>query len=194
MIYIDGKLRYNIDETMINLLDLYVDKELSSYEISKIILEDEIGKGKKYVLRLLNRRSYSKYEIINKLKIKGFSKNVISDIIFWLEKKEYIDDELFATMWAQSRMKNKPIGRYRLNQELKRKGINQEIINKVLDKIYNNVDELTLARDLVNKKITSLKLKNISVNPDRIYNFLLRRGFPREISKKIYDDLKNTRV
>jgi len=194
VVYIDNKSKYNIDEVIINLLDLYVDKELSSYEINKIILEDEIGKGKKYVLRLLNRRSYSKYEIINKLKIKGYSKNVISDIIFWLEKKEYIDDELFANMWAQSRMKNKPIGRYRLNQELKRKGINQGIINKVLDKIYNDVDELILARDLINKKITSLKLKNIPVNPDRIYNFLLRRGFLKEISKEIYDDLKNTRV
>jgi len=191
VVHIDNKSRYKIDELTIDLLDLYIGKELTDSEISKIVLEDEKEKGKKYVLRLLNRRCYSRYEIINKLKIKGFSKNVIPDIIFWLEKKEYIDDELFATMWAQSRMKNKPIGRYRLNQELKIKGIDQEIINKILDKIYNDVDELTLARNLINKKITSSKLKNISVNPDRIYNFLLRRGFSREISKNIYDELKS---
>lgn len=37
--------------------------------------------------------------------------------------------ELLANMWAQSRMKNKPMERYRLNQKLRKKGINQGIIN-----------------------------------------------------------------
>ncbi|MCK4309321.1 MAG: regulatory protein RecX, partial [Candidatus Atribacteria bacterium] len=145
LVYIDNKSRYNLDETIINSLELYVGKELSNHEIKKIVLEDEIIKGKKYTLWLLTRRIYSKYEILKKLKIKGFSENIIPDIVLWLENKEYINDELFATIWSQSRLKNKPVGRYRLNYELKLKGIDQEIIQKVLDKTYNDIDELTLA-------------------------------------------------
>ena len=94
-------------------------------------------------------------------------------------------------MWAQFRLQNKPIGRYRLNQELRIKGIKQEIIQKVIDKTYNEIDEITLARNLIEKKIESYKIKNIKINAKKIYNFLLRRGFSGEVSKNIFDELNN---
>lgn len=92
-------------------------------------------------------------------------------------------------MWAQFRLQNKPIGRYKLNQELRLKGIKQDIIQKVIDKTYKEMDELTLARNLIKEKIVSSEIKNIRINPKKIYNFLLRRGFSIEISKNIYDEL-----
>ncbi len=94
-------------------------------------------------------------------------------------------------MWAQFRLQNKPIGRYKLNQELRIKGVKQDIIQKVIDKTYIEMDELTLARNLIKEKIVSSKIKNIKVNPKKIYNFLLRRGFSIEISKNIYHELRN---
>lgn len=173
------------------MLNLYTGKVLSNNEIKKIILEDEIIKAKKYILRILNRRIYSKYEILKKLRMKRFSENIIPNVVLWLENKEYINDELFATIWSQSRLNNKPIGRYRLNYELRLKGIDQKIIQKVLDKTYNEIDELTLARNLIKNKITSSEIKNIRIDPEKIYNFLLRRGFSRGVSKNICDELKS---
>jgi SOS response regulatory protein OraA/RecX len=97
-------------------------------------------------------------------------------------------------MWAQYRLKNKPIGRYKLNQELRIKGIKQDIIQKAIDKTYKKIDELTLARNLIKDMIVSSEIKNIRINPKKIYNFLLRRGFSIEISKNIYDELNNEQV
>jgi len=94
-------------------------------------------------------------------------------------------------MWAQFRLQNKPIGRYKLNQELKLKGIKQHIIQKVIDETYNEIDELTLARNLIKEKIVSSEIKNIRIDPNKIYNFLLRRGFSGEVSKIIYHKLNN---
>jgi regulatory protein len=94
-------------------------------------------------------------------------------------------------MWAQFRLKNKPIGRYKLNQELRIKGIKQDIIKKIIDKTYNKIDELTLARNLIKDKIVSAEIKNIRIDPKKIYNFLLRRGFSVEVSKNIYHELNN---
>jgi len=166
-----------------------VGKELSDQEIEKIILEDKIIRGKEYLLRLLSRRIYSRYEISRKLNNKGYPENIIADLIFWLENNNYINDELFAEMWAQFRLQNKPIGRYKLNQELIIKGIKQDIIQKVIDKTYKEIDELTLARNLIKEKIVSSEIKNIRINPKKIYNFLLRRGFSIEISKNICNEL-----
>jgi len=92
-------------------------------------------------------------------------------------------------MWAQFRLQNKPIGRYKLNQELRLKGIKQDIIQKVIDKTYKEIDELTLARNLIKEKIVSSEIKNIRIDPKKIYNYLLRRGFSIEISKNICNEL-----
>jgi len=93
-------------------------------------------------------------------------------------------------MWALFRLQNKPIGRYKLNQELRLKGIKQDIIQKVIDRTYKKMDELTLAHNLIKEKIVSSEIKNIRIDPKKIYNFLLRRGFSTEISKNIYNELK----
>jgi regulatory protein len=166
-------------------------KKLSDQEIEKIILEDKTVRGKEYLLRLLSRRIYSRYEILRKLNNKGYPESIISNLVFWLEDNNHINDELFAKMWAQFRLQNKPIGRYRLNQELRLKGIKQDIIQKVIDETYNEMDELTLARNLIKEKIASSEIKNIRIDPKKIYNFLLRRGFSIEISRNIYHELKN---
>jgi len=145
-------------------------------------------------LRLLSRRIYSRYEISRKLNSKGYPENIIATLFLWLEKNKYINDELFAEMWAQFRLQNKPIGRYKLNQELRIKGIKQDIIQKAIDKTYKEIDELTLARNLIKDMIVSSEIKNIRINPKKIYNFLLRRGFSIEISKNIYNELNNEQV
>ena len=166
-------------------------KELSDQEIEKIILEDKTIRGKEYLLRLLSRRIYSRYEISRKLNNKGYPESIIANLILWLENNNNINDELFAEMWAQFRLQNKPIGRYKLNQELRIKGIKQDIIQKVIDKTYKEIDELTLARNLIKEKIVSSEIKNIRIDPKKIYNFLLRRGFSTEISRNIYHELNN---
>lgn len=166
-------------------------KELSDQEIEKIISEDQTIRGKEYLLRLLSRRIYSRYEILKKLKNKGYTENIVSNLVLWLENKNYINDELFAEMWAQFRLQNKPIGSYKLNQELRLKGIKQDIVKKIIDKTYNEIDELTVARNIIRDKIVSAKIKNIRIDPRKIYNFLLRRGFSIEISRNIYHELKN---
>ncbi|MCJ7813907.1 MAG: recombination regulator RecX [Candidatus Atribacteria bacterium] len=191
VIYTDNNSKYKLNEKVIKLLDIYVGKELSDQEVEKIISEDKIVRGKEYLLRLLSRRIYSRYEISKKLNSKEYPENIISNLIFWLESNNYINDELFANMWAQFRLQNKPIGRYKLNQELKIKGINQEIIQKVIDKTYNEIDEINLARNLIEKKVESAKIKNIKIDPKKIYNLLLRRGFSGEVSKNIYNELNN---
>ena len=169
-------------------------KELSDQEMEKIILEDKTIRGKEYLLRLLSRRIYSRYEILRKLNNKGYPESIISNLIFWLENNNYINDELFAKMWAQFRLQNKPIGRYKLNQELRLKGIKQDIIQKVIDKTYKEIDELTLARNLIKEKIVSSEIKNIRIDPKKIYNYLLRRGFSIETSKNICNELNNEQV
>ncbi|MGB6607273.1 MAG: regulatory protein RecX [Atribacterota bacterium] len=191
VICIDNEAKYKLSENTIKSLDIYVGKELSDQEIDKIISEDKTTRGKEYLLRLLSRRIYSRYEISGKLKNKGYPEKNIAELIFWLEDNNYINDELFAEMWAQFRLQNKPIGRYKLNQELRTKGIKQDIIQKVIDKTYKEIDELTLAHNLIMEKIVSSEIKNVRIDPKKIYNFLLRRGFSTEISRKIYNELNN---
>lgn len=191
VVWIDGISKYYLNEDIIDSLNLFAGKELTDSEYNEIVQEEQLEKAKKYILGILNHKSYSEFEIIRKLKNKGFSKNIISRIINWLKDKKFINDEEFAFWWIQSRIKNKPVGRYKLIQDLKIKGINQIIIHKVINEAYAENDELTLAKNLAQKKVTSLKQKNIPLNPEKIFHFLLRRGFPPEICEKVYAHIIN---
>lgn len=125
------------------------------------------------------------------MKNKDFSIDAIKIIFNWLEEHEYIDDEAFAISWSQYRLTNKPIGRYRLKRELKNKGIDSDIINRTIKKIYSDINELDLARSLVSEKLSIYEMNKKKFDPKKIYSFLIRRGFSTEISMKIYYELAN---
>jgi len=159
--------------------------------IEEIVLDDEISRGKKYTLFLLSKMDYSKYKLLQKLRTRNLSEISISKIIKWLEDNNYINDESFSYSWALYRINTKPVGRFRLNQELKTKGIGQEIRKKVINKVFNETSETDLARKLVNQKISLQETDNLAFNPKKIYNFLIGRGFSTEIARDIYFELVN---
>ncbi|MCK5768594.1 MAG: regulatory protein RecX [Candidatus Atribacteria bacterium] len=190
-IHLDNNKNYFIDEETIAKLDIHTGKEISEAVIEEIILNDEINRGKKYTLFILSRKDYSKYNIIQKLHTRDLSENSISKIIEWLEENNFINDESFAYSWARYRISNKPVGKFRLNQELKTKGIGKDIRQKVINEIFTGVSESDLARKLVGEKISIQKIINPTFTPKKIYNFLIRRGFSTEIARNIFFELVN---
>ena len=190
----DSKNRYIVDEKTISDLNISQGKELSKAEIEKIKVDDEINRGKKFALFLLSKRDYTKYEMSKKLNNKGFSEISLLEVLGWLEENKYIDDESFAFSYAQYRLENKPMGIYRLNYELKTKGIDLKIRQKIINNIYRDIDELALARKIATKKISQIKSGNQTVELKKIYYYLIRNGFSSEISRTIYFELADDKL
>ena len=140
----------------------------------------EIKRAKDYAFRLLKFRPRAEGELILRLKKKKFSQEIINQTIGDLKEKKFIDDEDFAKSWVESRIKI-PLGLNRLKIELKTKGINQDIISRVLETAKQQYDQSGVVNQLAKERFSRLKNLDPNKAKRRIYDYFLRRGFPRHI-------------
>ncbi len=154
-------------------------------------LEDkgDIAKAKSAALRLVKFRARSEKEIRDKLTSKSFDPAVIDQVITSLKESRIIDDDLFARLWVESRIK-KPLGIGRLRQELRRKGIEGAIIEKVLERARENYDEDAVIRGIIGRRSRQMADLPADKAKARLFGYLVRRGYPKDrVMEAIIDEL-----
>jgi regulatory protein len=191
-IYVDGEFLAESDSLIVSKFDLFIDKDVSDNIIDKLKQKAAFVKAKNDVIRFLSYRPRSEWEICNKLKKKNYSAITIKEIISWLKEKNLVNDREFSLMWIKDRMANKPLGKLKIKNELKKKGIKNSTIENIINIFFEKeVDELKLAYQLVESKKNALKLKNIELEPKKIINMLKNRGFSYNVINNIYDEITN---
>jgi regulatory protein len=130
-------------------------------------------------LHFLKFRPRSVFEVEKKLKSKKFAEKEIDRVTSVLKKEKLLDDEKFAKMWVESRNNLRPSGSYVLKMELRRLGIADDIIEKVL----------TPQRDeVLAKKALDMKARYREADFEKKAAFLQRRGFSTSVIYKILKD------
>jgi len=150
-------------------------------------VEDELKKAKNIAFRLLKYRDRSEKEIVNRLKKKKVSREVIEKVIAELKSLSLLDDRKFAKSWIQERIR-KGYGLLKIKVELKEKGIDQDLLKDLLQDINKDAWVLPQIRELVQKRIK--KYNKIDLNVKRkILSYLVRRGFPYEKVIRVLKEL-----
>ena len=143
------------------------------------IRTDQLQRAKDYAFLLLKFRPRSEKEIGERLKRKKFDTAVIRETILFLKEKNFIDDSYFAKVWLESRIK-KPLGLRKLRVELRRKGIDKEIIDSQIEAISKGYSEKDVVLKLAKARLNSLKGIEPQKKKNRLYGYLMRRGFQSE--------------
>ncbi len=156
---------------------------------SKNSNKDELTRARRYVLRLLGRRPYSKKEVDDKLHRQDFGKVIIEQVREELTKLNLINDEEFAASYVEAKLSGKPKGHLLLTRELQRKGISPEIIERVLAQLLPKKKEFLLAKGLAGKKIKEQKSLNRIPTKQKLYFYLRGRGFPEEIIEEVIEKM-----
>ncbi len=139
------------------------------------------GKALKYALNILNRKDYTEFEMFSKLKMKGFDDNEINETIKYLKSNNFLNDKRYVENFVYFRLKN-GYGKKRIEYDLKKKGIGEELINKYV----NSADEMQSAKSILKAKAEHLKEdKNRRV---KLFAFLARRGFNYEIINRLLNE------
>jgi regulatory protein len=141
---------------------------------------ESLDQAKNYSFLLLKYRLRSEKEIYARLKRKGFDQEVIRQTISFLKDKEFIDDTIFTRAWIESRLK-KPLGIRRIRQELNLKGIDKGLIESSIGELKKNYPERELVEGIARKRLEKLKGIEPRLARQRVYAYLLRRGFSPEI-------------
>lgn len=128
----------------------------------------------------LAARARSKREIEQKLLQAGYRPCTVDMVIYKLQRENLLDDADFARQWVESRANHK-LGRTRIAQELRRKGISSEEAEEALSAI-DDEDQLTGAIALAEKAATRIKPgEDIRKASNRIAGMLARRGYSWDI-------------
>ncbi len=138
--------------------------------------EQSLTAAKSSLDRFLNYRPRSAYEVAAKMKKNGFSEQVISQTVAYLKTTGQINDQQFARLWTESRLK-KPFGIRRIRMELQHKGIDPDIIASILDDAEQNHPQCAAAVDLAKKRLSYYQGLDAVTRRRRLYQYLVRRGF-----------------
>jgi regulatory protein len=129
-------------------------------------------------LRALTRRPFPIRELEQKLLQSCPDAETVNQIIERLKSAGYLDDRKFCESYIQSRLQRKAYGRARIERELRARGLNPKLVSEELEKAYPAEAELAPLQSALERKLRSLPPPMDAKKLSRLYNHLLRRGFP----------------
>ena len=115
----------------------------------------------------------------------GYERDVIETTISQAIATDQLDDAAFTKLWVRDRMWHHPLSRAAISQELRQKGIQQDLIASTLNAEYPAVREIELATELAETRINRLRGLKSETRRNRLVSFLVRRGFSRGIAYRV---------
>jgi regulatory protein len=98
-----------------------------------------------------------------------------------------VDDAAFAKAWVESRHESRGLSRRALGLELRRKGVDSEIVSDSLASI-DEQSEYAAARAMVERKLRSTRHADPQARWRQLVGMLARRGYPPGLSMSVVRD------
>ncbi|MBF0413619.1 MAG: regulatory protein RecX [Desulfamplus sp.] len=163
---------------------------MQSNKIKKQTDSDKRVKSYQSAIRYLAPRARSVHEIRQYLAKKGFDEEVIETTIEKLEQDNLLNDYEFASMFVEQRERFKPKSKFALAFELKKKGVEADIIEScVMD-----IDENESAFSAVQPKIKLWQSYDDERLKKKVMNYLRNRGFSYEVCISTFKRLLSKQV
>lgn len=181
-VYVDGTEAFRLSDLELSMSGLRVGQEIDAAQMVSYQKKGETDTAYNLALRQLSERQRSQFEIKTYLSRKGFSPNVVEDVLERLRLAQLVDDVKFAIAWISDRQSFKPRSRKRLQLELRAKGISAEDTEEALSGI-EPTDELRSLEQVVTKKQRLAQYQD----PAKLIAYLLRQGYPYDLVRKVID-------
>ena len=128
-------------------------------------------------------------EVEEKLKQWAVQASSISRIINLLQKEDYLNEERFVKSFSRGKFRMKKWGRYRIESELRMRGIPELLIQEGLAEIDPAEYYETLKNLMIIKKKEFTVYKS-DVNRQKIINFAFGKGFESDLIFQAMNELK----
>jgi len=184
--YIDEEFYCGISLDGIAKFNIYLGKELEDDDLEKILFEELKNRFFQRAINYISRAIKTEVQLKRYLKELSFKKKgkwftdiskesleeIINDTAERLKEYNYLNDEVFAEEFLQSRMKNRPRGKSVLLSELISKGVNAELAKEKVEELVE--DEYAILKRIYEKKYGD---ENMSIQDSKKIDFLRRKGF-----------------
>ncbi|WP_308190302.1 regulatory protein RecX [Pseudonocardia sp. TRM90224] len=148
---------------------------------------DPIAVAKEICLRLLTDRARTRLELEQALRRKGVPDEAATTVLERFDEVGLIDDASFAEQWVRSRHNYRGLARRAIAQELRRKGVADDIAGEALAGVDSESEEQR-ARELVERKVRSLPVATAEERTRtarRLVGMLARKGYGGGIAYRV---------
>lgn len=138
-------------------------------------------------IKLLTVKARSVAELRERLlQGKNVDQSVVDAVIARLEEYGYLNDERFAFSYASLKVKQRPIGRRRLQRDLKLKKVSNNVADEALELVYTETPEEQLIDAAIEKRTRLRGKPKTRIEAKKLFDHLLRQGFEFElVSEKV---------
>jgi regulatory protein len=133
-----------------------------------------------YALLVLGGRAHSTGDLRQKLRGKAMRAADVDPTIARLKECGYLDDRKFAESFAAARLENAGLGKTRVLADLSRRRVAPAVALQSVGKVYEDINEQTLAEDFVRRKFRMASKENLFQDEKQMasaYRRLVRAGF-----------------
>ena len=170
-IFVDGKYAFSLSESALLESKLVSGQELSEREVGEYKKLSDEDKLYNQTLRYVALRPRTKWEISFYLERKNASPTLIESILNKLSNIGLIDDRKVAQAYVNDRRLLRPTSRRKMVAELRKKHVEEEIIEAALGNEAEN--EQTALVELIARKRKQSKYQDEL----RLMQYLARQGF-----------------
>jgi SOS response regulatory protein OraA/RecX len=140
-------------------------------------------------LRALMRRSHSVQEMKQKLTRRADNELLVRVVLARLKESGQLDDERYAQQFARIRTQSRKQGQFRIQRELRGRGVSDSVIKATLEESATQNDPAAMVRQHIERKLKSYRGQKAGERFDdrkiaAIYGSLLRAGFPSDVIRK----------
>jgi len=137
--------------------------------------------------KLLAAKQRSVEELREKLSTtSGATPALVDEAIARLREYGYLDDEKFAQSYASLRLRERPIGRRRLQRDLWLKKVDKKAAESALDEVFESTPEAGLIDRAIAKRVRLRGKPKTREDAKKLFDHLLRQGFEFElVSEKV---------
>jgi len=114
------------------------------------------------------------------------SEELVEEVIEKLKFYGYLNDETFAKSFAESQIRQKPVGKRILKQKLAMKQLDKETVADALEKVLEEMPEEEIIERAIAKRLRLKGKPETREDAKKFYDYLLRQGFSYDlVSKKM---------
>lgn len=201
-VFVNGRFDFSLDVAQVVDFGLKVGQRLNNKKLQELRQASEFGKLYQRTLEWLLTRPHSMRETRDYLKrrklkriqlnrvrareekrpLPEFDDAILEAVFERLLQRGYLDDQKFASYYAENRSVKKGISQKRLRAELMKKGVDNDTIANILEQ--GKREDRTEIRKAIAKK-------RKRYTNDKLLAYLIRQGFDYQLAKSEITDQEN---
>lgn len=186
-IYVDEKFFMAIYKELVYTFNLKKGDTIDEEHLKSILKDEMYLKAKNKALNILSRASQSEKNIREKLN-NDFEEDVIEEVIDFLKKYNFINDDDLASKIVSTNVNLNKYGKNKIKQNLYNKGLDKSAISNAMDEIDQD-KEFENALYLAEKRYERVKNEDPKKAYSKIANHLAYKGFSYDIIKSVLNKI-----